>query len=132
VIEFLDGGKGDVDLRRPGRAPRADERRQPMQRLGAEHDVDIRGASDDVGAFLARDAAPDADDEIRLVGLERTHAAEIVEHALLRLLAHRAGVEEDDVRVLGTFGAREAAVAASTSAILSESYSFIWQPKVRI
>ena len=33
--------------------------------------------------------------------LEGAHAAEVGEHLLLRLLAHRAGVEEDDVGVLG-------------------------------
>ena len=40
--------------------------------------------------------------------LQRAHAAEVVEHALLRLLAHRARVEEDDVGVLGAVGEREA------------------------
>ena len=39
-------------------------------------------------------------------GLQLAHAAEIVEHALLRLLAHRAGVEQDDVGVLGAVGQR--------------------------
>ena len=110
VIELLDGGKRDVDLRRSRRAPRADQRRQPVQRLRAEHDVDVRGAPHDGGALLARDAAADADDEVRPVRLQLAHAAEIVEHALLRLFAHRAGVEQDDVGVLGSIGEREAAV----------------------
>ena len=129
---FSIGGKRDVDLRHPGRAPRADERRQPVQRLRAEDDIDVRGAPDDGGALLARHAAADADDEVRALRLQRAHAAEIVEHALLRLFAHRARVEQDDVGVLGPVGERDPPAAASTSAILSESYSFIWQPKVRM
>ena len=40
--------------------------------------------------------------------LERAHAAQVVEHALLRLLAHRARVEQDDVGVLRPVGEREA------------------------
>ena len=67
VVELLDRGKRDVDLRRAGRAARADQRRQPVQRLRAEHDVDVRRAPDDGRALLARDAAADADDEIRAV-----------------------------------------------------------------
>ena len=48
----------------PGRAARADQRGQAVQRLRAEHDVDVRRAPDDRRAFLARDAAADADDEV--------------------------------------------------------------------
>ena len=107
MVELLDLGKADVDLRRGrSRAARAMSSRQPVQRLRAEHDVDVRRAPDDGRAFLARDAAADADDEVGLAGLERAHAAEVVEHALLRLLAHRAGVEQDDVGVLGAVGER--------------------------
>ena len=83
-------------------------------------------------AFLRRDAAADADDEVGALGLQRAHAAEVVEHALLRLLAHRAGVEQDDVGVFGPVGGARPSDAPSTSAILSESYSFIWQPNVRM
>ncbi len=79
-----------------------------MQRLRPEDEVDIGRAPDDRRALLARDATADADDEIGTLGLERAHAAEIVEHALLRLLAHRARVEQDDVGILGTIGQREA------------------------
>ena len=73
---------------------------------------------------------------ISSAGLARfrcAHAAEVGEHLLLRLLAHRAGVEQDHVGVLGARrSARSPRAARSTSAILSESYSFIWQPNVRM
>src|SRR4030095_15181624 len=58
-------------------------------------------------AFLPRDAAAHADDEIGVLRLQRSHPAEIVEHALLRLLAHGAGVEKNDVGVLGSVGEDE-------------------------
>ena len=110
LVELLDCGKRDVDLRLARRASRPDERGQAVQCLRAEDDVDVGGAADDSGAFLARDAAADADDEIRPLVLEPANAPEVVEYALLRLFAHRAGVEQDDVRVLGTVGERIAAI----------------------
>ena len=78
-----------------------------MQRLRAEHEVDVRGARDDGRTLLRRDAAADADQDVRAGRLQAAYAAEVVEHALLRLFAHRAGVEQDDVRVLGTVGQRK-------------------------
>ena len=107
MVELLDLGKPDVDLRAAGVAARANQLGQPVQRLRAEHDVDVRRARDDRSAFLARDAAADADDEVRPQRLQRTHPAEVVEYALLRLFAHRAGVEEDDVGVVRAVGQRE-------------------------
>jgi hypothetical protein len=110
LVELLDRRKRDVDLRLPRGPARPDERGQAVQRLGAEDDIDIRGAADDSGAFLARDAAADADDQVRPLVLEPANPSEIVEHALLRLFAHRAGVEQDDVGVLGTVGERITAI----------------------
>ena len=133
VIELLDFGKADVDLRLAGRAPAREQLRQPVQRLRAEHDIDERRAADDGRAFLRRDAAAHPDDQIGLQRLQRAHAAQVVEHALLRLLAHRAGVEQDDVSASSGRAVRVApSLACSTSAILAESYSFIWQPNVRM
>ncbi len=107
MVELLDVGKRDVDLRATGRAAVADQLRQPVQGLRAEHDVDVRRALHDGGAFLARHAAADADDEIRFQRLQRAHATQIVEHPLLRAFAHRARVEQDDVGVFGAVGERE-------------------------
>ncbi|MNT15287.1 hypothetical protein D3C72_1503340 [compost metagenome] len=66
-----------------------------MQRLRTEHDVDVGRARDDGLAFLARHAAAHAD--LHALGLQVLHAAEVGEHLLLRFLAHRAGVEQDEV-----------------------------------
>ena len=115
----------------PDARARVDHLGQPVQRLRAEHEIDVRRARDDRRAFLARDAAADADQHVRALALQMLHAAEIVEDLLLRFLAHRAGVEEDDVGLARDRSSSPCPCAArSTSAILSESYSFIWQPKV--
>ena len=62
VVELLDLGEADVDLRLALRCgARASISRQAVQGLRAEHHVDIRRALDDGRAFLAGDAAADAD-----------------------------------------------------------------------
>ena len=101
VVELLDLGKADVDLRLAGCAARFDQLRQPVQRLRSEHQIDVGCARDDRCAFLARDAAADADQQIGIALLEMLDAPEIGEHFLLRLLAHRAGIEQDEVGLLG-------------------------------
>jgi hypothetical protein len=85
----------------PARPPRGDHLRQAVQGLRAEDEVDIGCAGDDGGALLAGDATADADHQVRVDLLQVPDAAEVVEHLLLRLLAHRAGVEQDDVGFLG-------------------------------
>ena len=102
VIELFDLGKADVDLRAMLLSALVQQLRQAMQRLRAEHHIDIRRALDDRGAFLARDAAADADQHA--LGFEMLDTPEIAEHLLLRLLAHRAGVEEDQVSLLDIGG----------------------------
>jgi len=96
-----------------------------MQGLRAEHDVDEGRARDDGRAFLRCHAAADADDEVGIELLQVAHPAEVVEHLFLRLLAHRAGIEQDDVGVFGLDVGVSPSDAPITSAILSESYSFI-------
>ena len=102
VVELLDLGKADVDLRPAFAAAAREHVRQTVQRLRAEDEVDVRRALDDRRAFLARDAAADADQ--RAARLQVLDAAEVAEHLLLRLLAHRAGVEEDQVGVVDRVG----------------------------
>jgi hypothetical protein len=55
-------------------------------------------------ALLAGHAAADADDQVGVLLLEVLHPAQVVEDLLLRLLAHRAGVEQDHVRFFGVVG----------------------------
>src|SRR6187431_198883 len=72
-----------------------------MDRLWSEHEVHERRAFEDALTFLARDASADADDEIRFLELQEPPLAEMGEDFLLRLLAHRAGVQQDHVRLFG-------------------------------
>ncbi|CAM5210298.1 hypothetical protein CDEF62S_01534 [Castellaniella defragrans] len=103
-IEFFDRRKRDVDLRPAGLAAAVDELRQAVQRLRAEHHVHVRGAADDGFAFLAGHASAHANDEVGIFVLQMMHAAQVREDFLLRLLAHRTGIEQDDVGVFGGLG----------------------------
>ncbi len=106
AVELLDLGEGDVHLGRPGGARGVDHLRQAMQGLGPEDHVDIGGAVTDGSAFLAGHAAADADHQVGILQLEFAPATELGKHLFLRLLADRAGVEQDDVglgRILGDF-----------------------------
>jgi hypothetical protein len=80
---------------------------QAVQGLRTEHEVDVRRALDDRRAFLTGDAAADADQQTRVFLLQVLDAPEIVKHLLLRLLAHRAGVEQDHVGLLRPVGRRQ-------------------------
>ena len=62
-------------------------------------------------AFLAGDAAADTDDHVRALGLEPAPLAQQREHLLLRLLAHRAGVHQQHVRLRRVVGGREPAAS---------------------
>jgi hypothetical protein len=108
VIELLDFGERDVHLRAAARATGVDHLRQAVQRLRTEHEVDVRRARNDGRAFLARDAAAHTDQQVGIRFLEFAHAAQIGEDFFLRLFAHGAGVEENDVRVFGGVGLDEA------------------------
>ncbi len=128
---FSISGKLTSTTARPLTAQLREHVGQAVHRLRAEHEIDERRALGDALAFLARHAAAHADDHVRARGLQVAPAAELREHLLLRLLAHRAGVEQQQV---GLFRirrwARSRRDSRSTSAIRAESYSFIWQPKV--
>ena len=82
-------------------APRQ-HRRQAVQGLRSEHQVDVGRALDDRRAFLAGDAAADADQ--RALVLQVLDPAEVAEHLVLGLLAHRAGVEQDQVGLVDVVG----------------------------
>ena len=64
VVELLDLREADVDLRGGLAAAAREHLRQAVQRLRAEDEVDVRRARDDRCAFLARDAAADADQHV--------------------------------------------------------------------
>ena len=52
-------------------------------------------------ALLLRDASGDGDDEIGPDALQRGELADLAAELLLRLLAHAARVEDDEIGVLG-------------------------------
>jgi hypothetical protein len=96
VVELLDLRERDVDLRLARGAARGEELRQAVQRLGPEDQVHEGGAPHDLLALLARDTAGHPDQHA-LARLVRAHAPQVGEDLLLRLLAHGARVEEDEV-----------------------------------
>ena len=89
--------------------PRAVEQsRQRADVVRAEDDVDPRGALDDRRAVLLRHAAPDRDLQVRVALLERAQLAEVAVELVVRVFAHRARVEDDDVGDLAPVVSRQA------------------------
>ncbi len=103
AVELLDLGEADVHLSCLGGACGVDHLRQTVQGLRAEDHVDIGRAVADRRAFLAGHAAADTNYQVRVGQLQLTPAAELGEHLVLRLLADRAGIEQDHVGVFGLF-----------------------------
>jgi len=132
MVELLDLGKRNVDLRPPGALPAADQVREPVQRLRSKTTSTYGARSTIAATFLARDAAADPDHQARLQVLQVLDASEVGEHLVLRLLAHGAGVEEDHVGVLGAVRRDDAVGGIEHVGHLVESYSFIWHPNVRM
>ena len=79
-----------------------------MQGLRAEHDIHIRCAPDDRRTFLAGHTTADADQQIRIEQLQCTRATKVGKHFLLRLLTDRAGVEQNNIRLLRPVDLRHA------------------------
>src|SRR5579862_6584242 len=103
-IELLDLGKAHVDHRAAALAALGEHVCKPMKSLRAEHEVDERGALGYRVALLARYTAADTDQHPRPLSLERAPLTEQREHLLLRLLANRARVHEQYVRLGGVVG----------------------------
>src|SRR5581483_8404152 len=71
--------------------------REAVQRLRPEHQIDERGALGDRVPLLAGYASTDADENVGTLRLELPPFSKHGEHLLLRLLAHGAGIHEQDV-----------------------------------
>ncbi len=95
MVELFNFGEADVNLRLVQRLAGVEQLRQAVQGLRAEHHIHIRCPLDDLGAFLAGHATAHTD--LHALGLEVFDAAQVAEHFFLRLLAHRAGVEQNQV-----------------------------------
>ena len=72
-----------------------------MQGLGPEDDVDEGRAVEQRRAFLAGHAAPHADEQVRVGVLELLQPPQVRAHLVLRLVADGAGVEDDEIGILG-------------------------------
>ena len=70
-------------------------------RAGAERDVDGGEELEDAFALGLGEAAADGDHPAGVVALARLRGAEVGGQPRVGLLADRAGVEDDDVRVVG-------------------------------
>ena len=79
--------------------------RQPMQCLRAEHQIDVRGALTNSLALLAGDAAADADHRAGAAGFVGFPLTQLREHLFLGFFADGAGIEQQDVRLVGIVGA---------------------------
>ena len=112
AVELFDLGKADVDLRQAGLALGAQQVGQAVQGLRAEHQVDVGRALDDGRAFLAGDAAADADHYRALAIFELAPAAELAEDFLLRFFADRARIDQDHVRFFDDRGQDHAFLGA--------------------
>src|SRR5690606_950327 len=104
AVELLDFREADVDGQALALARLGNQRRQAMQGLRAEDDVDVGRAFTDRLAFLACDAAANTDNELQPLRLELFPAAELVKHLFLRLFTDRAGIQQEDVGFLRVVG----------------------------
>ena len=75
----------------------AQQRREHVDVVRAEHGIDPRGLLDDAVAHLLGEAAADRDLHARARSLDRSELAEITEKTGRSVLAHGAGVNHDDV-----------------------------------
>ena len=106
MVELLDFGEADVDLRTLLLLTLFQHGGQAVQGLRAEDHVHIGCTLDDGGALLAGHAAAHADHHAFF--FEVLDATEVGEDLLLGLLADGAGVEEDQVGFFGVVGGRVA------------------------
>ncbi len=101
MIELLDLRKTDVHLRLTRTLQFLEHVRQAMQRLRPEHQIDERRARGNPLAFLTGDAAADTDDHLRALLLEQPPFSEQGKHLFLSFLAHRAGIDQQQVGLRG-------------------------------
>ena len=112
VSEFVFLGKLGVDRPALPGARLCDEIRQAMVALRANDDINAALPADDLLAFRLRDTAGDGDQRFLALGcadaLGHTQAAKLGIDLLGGLLADMAGVEDDEIGILGAFGRGEA------------------------
>ncbi len=90
----------DLDLRVAFDSRLVEQLRQRPDVLGAEHRVDPGGLLGDLLTVELRHAAADGDLQVRAFPLHLGPQADGAVHALRRVLAHRAGVHDDQIDVM--------------------------------
>ncbi len=77
-----------------------EELRDPVLDMGAEDEVHVREMAFEAfrDVFLLDHAAAEGDDQVRVRLLELLEPSHVAVDALFRMLPHRAGVEQDEVR----------------------------------
>ena len=95
MIELFNFRKTDVYLWAVRPSALVQQIRQAVQGLRAKHHIHIRRTLDDLRAFLAGHTAAHANQHT--LGFQVFDAAQITEHFFLRPLAHRAGVEQNQI-----------------------------------
>ena len=110
-------------------ASRAEPVREMRDRAGPEGDVDVRVELEDPLALRLGIAAADRNDAAGVAPLASRGLAEVCRELRVGLLPDRAGVEDDDVGVLGRRGLPRPS-SSSMPLMRSESCAFIWQPNV--
>ena len=81
--------------------PAPSQSREMGDRAGAERDVDVRVEIEDALALRLRVTAADRDDRVRPFALALGGVPHVRGEALVGLLADRARVEDEDVRLVG-------------------------------
>ena len=91
---------GDVEDPLSGAEDVPEELRDLVLDMGAEDEVHVREMAFQpfCDVFLLDHAAAECDDQVRVRLLELLETADVAVNALLRMLSHRAGIEEDEVR----------------------------------
>ena len=109
-VKLLFGGKIGVDHGARRAAGAGHHFGQTMIGLRTQHDIDIGGTSQDLGALGLGDATGHRDHHFVALGLARllqhAQAAEFGEHFFCRSVADMAGVEDHHVGALGQLGRR--------------------------
>ena len=76
--------------------------------VGADDQIEVADAGEELLALLLRDAARDGEHETGVLRLERRELADLAPELLLGLLADAARVEDDEIGLLRGLGARPA------------------------
>ena len=104
AVELFDLRKGHVHLGAVAFEHGFDHRRQSVQRLGTEHDIDKGSPGANGITFLGGNAAADTNHQLGIGDFQRAPAAQLMKHLFLRFFANGAGIEQQHIGLLGVVG----------------------------